>query len=447
LFGPLDARTANDDGSLWCIDAATPGTLGATNIGCARNVQLNEVLYDYKNLGDDDDSGRQFIEVRGPAFASLEQIEIVIGNNASAVVFTRPAGSPLATRLNANGLYVIADDDGGVHAVPNSDELAPLALPDDDGSVQVCFDTVPCDALSWGAGTGLGFGASVVDVDPGSLSLSIARDASDATYHLDPTPTPGAENDGVAAGATSALSPDNGIASRATSTTLGARDIADSKAHATLAATFAGVAGSCAVSALVDEGRAGAVLTCTVTAFNEPAQRGDVTVSSAPDVAAHTGASSASTLTIANGWRYTGVDVSGVQFCNVQFPQGSATTAVGVPITFFSQVHDDAFTNAAGFNDAVIDEIGVGALGSDPRTSSNAYVWSATQQNLANIGTFGDNDEYKLDVVANAAGTLGVLARVSVDGGLNYTYCDGDDTNESTVKFDPNAAVALTVTP
>ena len=97
-----------------------------------------------------------------------------------------------------------------------------------------------------------------------------------------------------------------------------------------------------------------------------------------------------------------------------------------------------------GFSDVVTDEIGVGVVGADPTIDSNAYAWSATQPNAANVGPFGpSNDEYKADVVESAAGTFGVLFRVSLDGGLTFTYCDGADGNGV---FDPNAAVALTVT-
>jgi hypothetical protein len=322
------------------------------------------------------------------------------------------------------------------------------------------------DVVGYGPGAA-GEGQPVDDVDPNKVAISIARDATSADtgenkadFHFDPTPTPGLPNLPVSPKIVSRL-PVDGLAAAATQVTLVTTDVFNLRGFANVAvagndvvATFAGnpsvaVDGTtqnegCNIVDVSAAGRGDATIVCAAPANGGAVVRGNFTI-------ANPSALSGATLTVANGWTYTGVrnetDAGAeADYCVLQFPatlsaQGGQSTAL-----VYGRIYEAALTPAGGADPTILAQIGYGAIGSNPATQSG-WIFGAATFNLQS----GNDDEYQAVILAptvTAVTHFAYTSRFSFDGGLTYTYCDlngaGSDPNLS---FEANQLGDLTVNP
>src|SRR5262249_35739929 len=127
---------------------------------------------------------------------------------------------------------------------------------------------------------------------------------------------------------------------------------------------------------------------------------------------------------------------------NVQFPLTLTATANVASDYVYGQIYQAGLTDASATPAAGIQgNLGYGPSGADPRTS-NAWRWIAAAPNPGYDFT-QNNDEYYARFTL-PAGTYGYVYRFSLDGGVHFTYCDTDNTNNG---FDPTKAGTLTVSP
>jgi hypothetical protein len=132
---------------------------------------------------------------------------------------------------------------------------------------------------------------------------------------------------------------------------------------------------------------------------------------------------------------------SELDFCNLQFPASTTVASGGTTESLYGQVYETGVTEAAGANPLVVAQIGVGAAGSNPITST--WTWGTAAFNTQ----VGNNDEYVRTLVGGAPGNYSYTSRFSLDG-VNWTYCDLDGAGSNAgLTFDPALLGALTVTP
>ncbi len=111
--------------------------------------------------------------------------------------------------------------------------------------------------------------------------------------------------------------------------------------------------------------------------------------------------------------------VAEIDYCILQSP-ATLALAGGDSATVYGRVFESFVTEAAGADPRITMQLGLGAVGSDPRTT--AWTWVATAFNIQ----VGNNDEYDGVLVAPAmATTYSYTMRVTRDG-TNWTYCDLD---------------------
>ena len=290
--------------------------------------------------------------------------------------------------------------------------------------------------------TGLPYLANLVEGSPSTIADSNSIDASlirspngqqtndaAADWAFTVQPTPGTAN--VLSTLTiQSISPDNGLATASSAVTIKGTDF--------VAGATVKFGANTATCTLVDA----STLTCTVPSNAGTAARVDVTV-------AQTGYP---TATAAAAWTYTGV-VSDADFCNVQFPKelttaGGNPAQVGTPVTIFGQVYEAGLTDASSspaagitgdFGISAVDATGTAA---DP-TADTTWTYFPAAPNPG-FDFSQNNDEYMFAFTPVTAGTYRYVYRFSLDGGLNYTYCDQDDTNNG---FDAAQASQMDVNP
>jgi hypothetical protein len=135
----------------------------------------------------------------------------------------------------------------------------------------------------------------------------------------------------------------------------------------------------------------------------------------------------------------------------VQFPKTITVTAGGPAFLVFGRAFESGVTSTAGFDPALRAELGVApdtAPAPNPRTS-NAFTFFAATPNPsgANVGGFGNDDEYMASFSPAVPGTFRTAFRFSLDG-VAWTYCDADDGNGAVDGgFSAAAAGTITVTP
>lgn len=146
--------------------------------------------------------------------------------------------------------------------------------------------------------------------------------------------------------------------------------------------------------------------------------------------------------TATNGFTHTGVlaDTGADFWCVIQIPASTTTTA-GVPTaTIYGQIYVAGSTDAEVVAvSTILGALGYGADGADPTAVD--FTWGASVPN-AGYDFFGNNDEHQATMVVAAGGTYDYAYRFSLDGGVNYTYCD---TNGSDDGYAPENAGNLTV--
>ena len=139
-----------------------------------------------------------------------------------------------------------------------------------------------------------------------------------------------------------------------------------------------------------------------------------------------------------------------VDYCHTQWPCSQTVSAGTSSETIYAWVYEVGVTEGAGQGAGISVEVGVGADGSDP--SAGGWTWSTATYNVDTDGlSSGDlaNDEYQGQVTAPATvGEYDVCARVSVDDGASWTYCDlggeGCSGSGSDDGYDPSTAASLT---
>ncbi|MBX2796772.1 MAG: IPT/TIG domain-containing protein [Myxococcales bacterium] len=146
--------------------------------------------------------------------------------------------------------------------------------------------------------------------------------------------------------------------------------------------------------------------------------------------------------TLVEGFTYTGVvaDPGASFFCNLQWPPTTVTKAGVATEAIFGRVYVEGATDASSkAASSVIGQVGTGAVGSHPEQVN--WAWSAMAPNPHWDFDVND-DEYQGVLMVSDAGAYDYATRFSLDGGLTFTYCDGNGSDDG---FDPKLAGQLTV--
>jgi hypothetical protein len=134
-------------------------------------------------------------------------------------------------------------------------------------------------------------------------------------------------------------------------------------------------------------------------------------------------------------------------FCVVNFPQSlSAQTGTSTG-SIFGQLYEAGVTEAAGPAAIVRAQLGYGLPTVNPEYQPG-FTWVTPSYNLQS----GNNDEYAGSFTAPAAGSYRYAYRFSVDAGVSWTYCDGNQGDggagsNAGLTFDLTTLPVLTVTP
>jgi hypothetical protein len=133
-----------------------------------------------------------------------------------------------------------------------------------------------------------------------------------------------------------------------------------------------------------------------------------------------------------NGWTYTGAnnETNGpgeADFCNLQFPAATTVTAGQSTELIFGRLFEAGLTNTSDGSPSITAELGFGPLGTDPRAETAWRFFPA----IFNVpaGLDGNDDEFKATLAApavNAQTLFTYTYRFSLDGGLEFSYCDLD---------------------
>jgi hypothetical protein len=106
--------------------------------------------------------------------------------------------------------------------------------------------------------------------------------------------------------------------------------------------------------------------------------------------------------------------------CNVQ-PSLTLTGAVGVSTApVLGQIYEAGVTEAAGAAPAIRAQLGMGPASRNPEYESG-WTWTEASYD----SQVGQSDQYAATFTPTSAGTYRFAYRVSLDGGLSWTYCDG----------------------
>jgi hypothetical protein len=138
--------------------------------------------------------------------------------------------------------------------------------------------------------------------------------------------------------------------------------------------------------------------------------------------------------------------VDDADFCTVQDPR-DLTSQVGIATDYYGQLYlsgqTDVYAKAVTDVAGQLGISGKNATGDDlDPTLSNSWTYSEATPNPS--WDFGqNNDEYVVEYTPDAQGVYQYVFRFSLDDGLNWTYCDQDDTTG----FDSTNTGTLTVFP
>lgn len=151
-------------------------------------VLLSEVFYDASG----GDAGQVFVELYGPAGLDLAGYELRGINGSGGDTYKTVALSGL---IPADGVFVVADDDGGSTAVPEADLLADVDLQNGPDSIELWDGGMVIDALGYGDFTSAVFagqGDPAPDVSAGQSLARVSVTGSNlADFMVLDTPTPG----------------------------------------------------------------------------------------------------------------------------------------------------------------------------------------------------------------------------------------------------------------
>ncbi len=459
----LDADTldadANDELTKWCLSDQVADSLGSPNHLCAQ-FTVNEVLYDFSHpIFGGADEGRVFVELAGPGGGLLQGLRVRGMGSTGA---TQPPNVTLgARRMPLDGFFVIADGDGdgGTTSVANADLVVGDGDPQNGPNDAIWLllpDGTAMDRVGYGTAAGsVSEGNPAPDADPLGLSISIARDEhstdtdDNATdFHLDPTPSPGEANAPVVPVVLS-LTPDNGLAGKVTPVRLVSFDLArlagvdgDSD-NIAVTSEFGGVSGStCTPQDAADLGRGAVTWTCVALANDGASSFGEALFTN--PVALGAGVASTS-------WVYTGVlnetGVAGeIDFCELLPPTTINASSGQLTEAMTAVVREAGVTDGPAPSPTLIAEFGYGPDGVDPSTQSG-WIFSPADY----VSNVGSDANYKASFTApqvTTKTTYYVGYRFSIDGGLNFTYCDRDGSgSDPDLSFNPDLVGRLVVSP
>jgi hypothetical protein len=441
---------ANDAGAAWCTTVYELFSNGiGPSEGC-RIFRINEFLYDYDSVGSGTDDGQEFIEITGPAGASLAGLIVtrIEGTGATAGAVDQEIAIT-GLRMPLNGIYVVADDvtTGGPTLVPNADQVTNFAMENGPDALQlILLDAAPVlmDSVAYGAVTAMVDtlrSLAIVEQFPledlavTSYSANFARSlemldgGSNANdYRYDPSPTPGEVN-GVSLFEFLSLSPTNAhaIPGHSVSVLLTGVDFTD------LMTINFGPGPQPTVSCtapLIPN-----TLPCTFTypvAAPAVAAHVEMALSARPGAGGSLAIPSGFTWTLPNNETNTSAECD---FCNIQFP-ATLTGSPGVETSrIYGQIYEAGLTDTTSGGPApnILAEAGYGPQGTDPRAVD--WIWFESEFNVE----VGNNDEYQARLIAPAVGTYSYAYRYSLDGGLTWSYADSDGAG-SNGGLDFNAA-------
>ncbi|MBU1432242.1 lamin tail domain-containing protein, partial [Myxococcota bacterium] len=118
--------------------------------------------------------------------------------------------------------------------------------------------------------------------------------------------------------------------------------------------------------------------------------------------------------------------VNAVDWCRYQWPVDQASPA-GTAFDAYARIFEAGMTDLTARVDAnpILDvEIGYGPQGSDP-ASAEGWIFTAAGPNWDwDDAEEPNNDEYMASITAPSTGVYDLAARVTVDDGQSWTYCD-----------------------
>jgi len=440
-----------------------------TTTGCgvpSTHLVINEI--DYDNVGSDDN---EFVEIYNGTGAAVDLTNL-------ALVLVNGSSSALSEYLRADLVGASSDDmlpDDSYLVVASGTVVADanaytVLWPGDDGTgssnkIQnghpdglALIDTANLkviDSLSYEEDTdpsmiavsieGFSDPVDLVEGDPLTTSLAADSNSIQGSLIRSPNgtdtdnaasdwifsgqPTPGAAN--VLPQVTvTAVTPDNGLATTSSDVVLTGTGFAEGN----VVVSFGVLTGTCTWVSSTE-------VDCTVPDNQGTPARVDVTVT-------QSGYDGAAVL--ANGWTWTGATTD-VDYCTVQFPKDftgddAQPLTVGDTATVYGQIYESGLTDATSDPaSGIVGDLGVSAAdatgdAADP-TLDTTWTWIIASPNA--VYDFSQsNDEYQADTTPEAAGTYRYAYRFSLDDGLNFTYCDADDTNGG---FDPASIGTMTV--
>jgi len=133
-----------------------------------------------------------------------------------------------------------------------------------------------------------------------------------------------------------------------------------------------------------------------------------------------------------------GVPIVEIDWCILQYP-AATTTNVGDPTEeIYGRVYVEGVTGMGSASDAIYAELGWGAAGADPTADPGVFDWLTADFNVS----VSNDDEYQQTITPDSAGTFSYVYRFSGTGGVRWTYCDLDGTDNG---FATDQMGALTV--
>ncbi|MDH3973802.1 MAG: IPT/TIG domain-containing protein [Deltaproteobacteria bacterium] len=155
------------------------------------------------------------------------------------------------------------------------------------------------------------------------------------------------------------------------------------------------------------------------------------------DISVDNGSGNTSTLTAA--FTYTGVNLGAVDFCNIQAPYTSTTSAGVTTENIYGQVYVAGLTDIASTPAPIVSQLGYGADGSDPTIVN--FIWVDGAINPGYDFTT-NNDEHMATLTISTVGVYDYAFRFTLDN-INYAYCD---TNGPSDGYSHDMAGSLVIT-
>ncbi len=131
-----------------------------------------------------------------------------------------------------------------------------------------------------------------------------------------------------------------------------------------------------------------------------------------------------------------------IDWCNLQYPESTTTTAGEETEMIFGRVYSQDCTGPDAQCEGISAELGVGPTDADPSDDAATFDWTEATYNAGH--TADNNDEYQATLTPDTEGTYSYAYRFSGDGGATWTYCDLDGTDND---FQTDQQGTLTVEP